>query len=97
VVPGHRRGAGAPHAAAGCDHLDCGCGPFLVVFVGTDEAEELTSVCVYASEDSAWSELTSVQHIGGISINERPSVLVGNALYFTLELPAGILKHDLVT
>ncbi|RLM58158.1 hypothetical protein C2845_PM18G05900 [Panicum miliaceum] len=64
-------------AAAGYDHLDCGCGPFLVVFVGTDEAEELTSVYVYSSEDSAWSELTSVQHIGGIGINERPVFLWG--------------------
>ncbi|KAK3153029.1 hypothetical protein QOZ80_2BG0166730 [Eleusine coracana subsp. coracana] len=39
---------------AGCDHLDCGGGRFLVVFVETDESERFTSTCIYSSEARAW-------------------------------------------
>ncbi|GJM91205.1 hypothetical protein PR202_ga07558 [Eleusine coracana subsp. coracana] len=44
---------------AGCDHLDCGGGRFLVVFVATDESERFTSTCIYSSENGAWSKLTT--------------------------------------
>ncbi|CAO1939908.1 unnamed protein product [Urochloa humidicola] len=72
-------------AAAGCGHLDCGCsrGPFTIVFAGSDD-EQHSSVCVYSSEASAWSELTPVPHIHA-SMDKGPSALVGNAVYFMLD------------
>uniref|UniRef100_A0A0A9D5Z8 Uncharacterized protein n=1 Tax=Arundo donax TaxID=35708 RepID=A0A0A9D5Z8_ARUDO len=43
-------------AVSGCDHLDCHGGPFLVVFVATDDDDdELVKACVYSSETGAWS------------------------------------------
>ncbi|KAL6647161.1 hypothetical protein ACP70R_014598 [Stipagrostis hirtigluma subsp. patula] len=109
-VTGARRGLPMPQfeyrewsaaflcAAAGCDHLDCGCGPFLVVFVGIDELERVVSACVYSSKNSAWSELTSVEHtFYGIHGMDLPSTLVGDALYFPLRSSARMLEYDLGT
>ncbi|KAK3156896.1 hypothetical protein QOZ80_2AG0113550 [Eleusine coracana subsp. coracana] len=81
---------------AGCDHLDCGGGRFLVVFVATDESERFTSTCIYSSENGAWSKLTTAVHAGD-RIDLMPNVLVGNTLYFLFERGIGILKHDLST
>nr|CAB3456008.1 unnamed protein product [Digitaria exilis] len=42
-------------AAGGCDHFDCPKGPFLVVFVFTDNIYKGTmSACVYSSEQGSW-------------------------------------------
>ncbi|CAO1948877.1 unnamed protein product [Urochloa humidicola] len=41
--------------ADGCDHLDCHDGPFRVVFVATDDGEEIVKATAYSSETGAWS------------------------------------------
>uniref|UniRef100_I1QHE2 F-box domain-containing protein n=1 Tax=Oryza glaberrima TaxID=4538 RepID=I1QHE2_ORYGL len=43
-------------AASGCDHLDCHGGPFRVVFIATDDDDELVKASVYSSETCAWNK-----------------------------------------
>uniref|UniRef100_A0A0E0ATM7 F-box domain-containing protein n=1 Tax=Oryza glumipatula TaxID=40148 RepID=A0A0E0ATM7_9ORYZ len=43
-------------AVSGCAHLDCHGGPFRVVFVATDDEDELVKASVYSSETGAWSK-----------------------------------------
>ncbi|KAL6647751.1 hypothetical protein ACP70R_015188 [Stipagrostis hirtigluma subsp. patula] len=81
-------------AAAGCDHLGCRGGPFLVVLVGCDRKVDVTSASVYSSENGDWSALTTV-HLHSI-IELRPSLLAGDALYFSLLGSRKILKFSLV-
>uniref|UniRef100_A0A0D9VH01 F-box domain-containing protein n=1 Tax=Leersia perrieri TaxID=77586 RepID=A0A0D9VH01_9ORYZ len=38
-----------------CDHLDCHGGPFRVVFIATDDDDELVKASVYSSETGAWT------------------------------------------
>ncbi|TVU00358.1 hypothetical protein EJB05_54218, partial [Eragrostis curvula] len=80
-------------AVAGCDHLACCGGPFLVVFVGSDDDEAQTWASVYSSETGMWSALATL----GLDyyVEMRPSNLSGDALYFVLERGKGILKFDL--
>ncbi|KAF7077708.1 hypothetical protein CFC21_082231 [Triticum aestivum] len=47
-------------AAAGCDHLNCHGGPFRVVFLATDDHEEVVKASVYSSVTGAWSEPVSL-------------------------------------
>ncbi|KAF7088158.1 hypothetical protein CFC21_091299 [Triticum aestivum] len=47
-------------AAAGCDHLDCHGGPFRVVFLATDDREEVVKATVYSSATGAWSPPVSL-------------------------------------
>ncbi|KAL6880297.1 hypothetical protein ACP4OV_011862 [Aristida adscensionis] len=84
-------------AAAGCDHLDCRRGPFLVVLVATGISG--TAACVYSSEAGAWNGPTYAQPGQAINgrVNLGPSALVGNALYFLFYWGAGILKYNLAT
>ncbi|CAN6181461.1 unnamed protein product [Urochloa humidicola] len=89
-------------AVAGCDHLDCTGGPFLVVFVGTDDDGVGTWASVYSSETCGWSArvIADLSSSTAADLNSyidmKPSVLIGDTLYFTLELGKGILKYDLV-
>ncbi|CAL4974151.1 unnamed protein product [Urochloa decumbens] len=91
----------------GCDHLDCHGGPFLVVYVQTDDtvtagAEHRTMhtrVSVYSSEAGAWSAQTCYTnqnyYHGGYC---RKPILIGDALYFILSCDREvkiILKYDL--
>ncbi|TVU40695.1 hypothetical protein EJB05_14165, partial [Eragrostis curvula] len=81
-------------AVAGCDHLACCGGPFLVVFVGSeDDGEDRTWASVYSSETGVWSASANL----GIDsyVEMRPSNLTRDALYFILELGKSILKFDL--
>ncbi|CAL5092009.1 unnamed protein product [Urochloa decumbens] len=80
--------------AAGCDHLDCCGGHFLVVVVGTNSKEMFAHV--YSSESGAWSEVTAARHPND-SVDFAPSALVGNALYFAFEMGATVLEYDLGT
>jgi hypothetical protein len=82
-------------AADVCDHLDCHGGPFLVVFVGTtnDTGDGLrTWASVYSSVTGVWSSSTSI--CTGSRVLRKPNVLIGGALYFSLEC-GSILKYDL--
>ncbi|KAL6647759.1 hypothetical protein ACP70R_015196 [Stipagrostis hirtigluma subsp. patula] len=85
-------------AVDGCDHLDCHRGPFRVVFVGSYTDDYMGSVAwasTYSSETGAWSASTSVQIDYDQSIGLKPSLFIGDALYFTLQYGVGILKYDL--
>ncbi|CAN6222290.1 unnamed protein product [Urochloa humidicola] len=83
-------------AIEGCDHLDCHGGPFLVVFVGTSQEPgngPLTWASTYTSETSVWSPPISIDvpdYVEG-----KPSLLIGDVLYFTLEHGVSFLKYDL--
>ncbi|CAN6244515.1 unnamed protein product, partial [Urochloa humidicola] len=83
-------------ATAGCDHLDCRRGPFIVVVVVTDDAHggRYTSAYAYSSEQAAWSEPIAVQHHDDCILRLHRA-LVGNALYFNYELNTKILEYDL--
>ncbi|RLN03528.1 uncharacterized protein C2845_PM13G18340 [Panicum miliaceum] len=81
-------------AADGCDHLDCHGGPFLVVVIGTYDEEDLTCASIYSSATSAWTTSSSIQLYA--YIEERPSLLARDALYFSIQLGERILKYDFV-
>ncbi|XP_062188335.1 uncharacterized protein LOC133891624 [Phragmites australis] len=87
--------------AARCDHLDCRGNPFLVVFVGTGDRDGVTWASSFLSETGAWSTPTTVDLSASTTvdvdsfIDTRPSILNGDALYFTLERGKSILKYDL--
>uniref|UniRef100_A0A0A9EZY5 F-box protein AT5G49610-like beta-propeller domain-containing protein n=1 Tax=Arundo donax TaxID=35708 RepID=A0A0A9EZY5_ARUDO len=84
----------AAGGGAGCDHLDCHRGHFLVVVVGTNQKEMFAYV--YSSEAAAWSEPASAPHPQD-SVDFAPSALVGNTLYFAFQMGTGILEYNLVT
>ena len=69
-------------AAAGCDHLDCHGGPFSVAFVGSDD-HGMTFACTYSSEIGSWSQRIEIEEPA--FVDGRPSVLVGNTVYFTCD------------
>ncbi|CAM0903915.1 unnamed protein product [Alopecurus aequalis] len=82
-------------AVDGCDHLDCHGGPFLVVYLGTDE-DGVAHASVYSSEARAWNPVTSCEHPGSFLevIPGWPKALVGNALYFSCAPSTIILRYD---
>uniref|UniRef100_A0A453BP65 Uncharacterized protein n=1 Tax=Aegilops tauschii subsp. strangulata TaxID=200361 RepID=A0A453BP65_AEGTS len=83
-------------AAVGCDHLDCHGGPFRVAFVGCGE-RGITFACTYSSEAGAWSQRIEIEQPA--FVDGRPSVLVGNTLYFTCDpyLSFKMLGYNIVT
>ncbi|TVU40498.1 hypothetical protein EJB05_13965, partial [Eragrostis curvula] len=85
----------AAAAAGDCDHLDCHRGPFVVVFVGTDNDEMFS--CVFSSEAGTWSNPVFAQHPGH-RLGWGRSALVGNVLYMLFQKKKKrILKYDLST
>ncbi|KAL6647124.1 hypothetical protein ACP70R_014561 [Stipagrostis hirtigluma subsp. patula] len=87
-------------AVPGCDHLDCNGGPFLVVFVATDDGDELIKASVYSSETSAWSVPASVDNggwrsyqIGRNYVQPRRGTLIGDEIFFTIARGTGIVKY----
>ncbi|CAL5078026.1 unnamed protein product [Urochloa decumbens] len=82
-------------AVDGCKHLDCHGGPFLVVFVDSDDMSEVTRAWVYSSVDDAWSEPASVQVGNDSYVDMTRGALVGDEMYFVFALGARILKYDL--
>ncbi|KAL6880528.1 hypothetical protein ACP4OV_012093 [Aristida adscensionis] len=87
-------------AAQGCDHLACDCrgGAFRVVFVGTADTDVVngctTWASVYSSEIGAWSAPASIDTGAGY-VDWKPSLLLGDELYFTIGVGSSILKYDL--
>ncbi|TVU40592.1 hypothetical protein EJB05_14059, partial [Eragrostis curvula] len=75
-----------------CNHLDCHRGPFHVVFVGYCSIKGMFTR-VYSSKSGAWCELASAKNIHGC-LRTKPTVLMGNALYFRF-YDRMILKYDL--
>ncbi|KAJ1287565.1 hypothetical protein BS78_02G019800 [Paspalum vaginatum] len=81
---------------AGCDHLNCHGGPFRVVLVEKQmlDGEGIAQASVYSSATDAWST-TSASIVFQYSIEPRPGLLIGDALYFALCHGIGVLKYDL--
>ncbi|CAN6170659.1 unnamed protein product [Urochloa humidicola] len=86
-------------ATAGCDHLDCRGGPFLVVVAvtATDNLwEKHMRAHIYSSEQGTWSQsITELQHHTGYNCtgSKVHGTLVGNAVYFNYELSTKILEY----
>ncbi|KAL6647772.1 hypothetical protein ACP70R_015209 [Stipagrostis hirtigluma subsp. patula] len=82
-------------AMAGCDHLSCQDGPFLVVYVGVSWSGTINA-CAYSLKVREWSVPVSVVHIStDIHIDQQRGVLCGDDMYFTVGSGANILKFDL--
>jgi hypothetical protein len=84
-------------ASQGCDHHGCQRGHFLVAVVTTNWLPRVTLGGLYSSETRVWSELTSAHHpnVKCGSHFATPSVLVGDSLYFYLDV--GIIECRLGT
>nr|TKW30207.1 hypothetical protein SEVIR_2G020500v2 [Setaria viridis] len=87
-------------AAAGCNHLDCSHGPFLVVVVAVGLSEVFARV--YSSEVGEWSEPTFAPHINDSlrhpdSLYLMPGVLAGDTICFLLDTANAVVKFDLKT
>ncbi|CAN6212947.1 unnamed protein product [Urochloa humidicola] len=95
-------------AAAGCNHLDCSHGPFLVVAVVVSLSE--TFARVYSSEHGEWSNPTFAPHIHDSlvrviegfgptidSLDLMAGAVVGDAVYFLFHTTDAIVKFDLTT
>jgi hypothetical protein len=92
-------------AKDGCDHLDCDGGPFLVVLLeashdGNDEDDDVVMhiwARWYSLETGAWSAATTRNVINQLLDDRRPSLLIGDALYFISACgeECNILKYDL--
>ncbi|CAL5077916.1 unnamed protein product [Urochloa decumbens] len=81
---------------AGCDHLGCHRGPFLVVFVGHGHDDNAFSL-VYSSEANAWSKPIYVEGQHEYAFEMGNSVLLGSTLYFKASNYGRVLKYDLLT
>jgi hypothetical protein len=90
-------------AKDGCDHLDCHDGPFRVVFVETDPLSPIFACAYsYSSLTGAWSAPTPNQITDNSSYyparsGRKPTVLIGDVIYFPFEYTTSILKYDLCT
>ncbi|EEC80325.1 hypothetical protein OsI_22372 [Oryza sativa Indica Group] len=88
----------AKWADSNSDHLDChGGDAFGVALVGTDVAGT-THAALYSSATDAWSGPASIDHHPDAFVQaRRPSVLVGNALYFLCDNNTSIVEFDMAT
>uniref|UniRef100_A0A453HJM2 F-box domain-containing protein n=1 Tax=Aegilops tauschii subsp. strangulata TaxID=200361 RepID=A0A453HJM2_AEGTS len=67
---------------AGCDHLDCHGGPFRVVFVATDDYDELVKAAVYSSETAAWSTPVTLDDGCESYVRHRRDVLAADGSFY---------------
>jgi hypothetical protein len=86
-------------AAAGCDHLDCHGGPFLVVCLVCLGISPMpggaTDARVYTSDAGSWGAQASVQ-LGLDSLGKmNPPVVIGDEVYFPLDITPRILMYSL--
>ncbi|KAL6880600.1 hypothetical protein ACP4OV_012165 [Aristida adscensionis] len=80
-----------------CEHLACQGGQFQVFVVCINKEEHVAWMCMYSSETSVWSTASgTVGFSSSSSLRGAPSVLLGDALCFTLVL-RGLLKYNLGT
>ncbi|CAN6202929.1 unnamed protein product [Urochloa humidicola] len=66
---------------SGCDHLDCRDGPFLVVFVATDEHDYFIKASVYSSETGAWSVPVSLDNGAEYYAQHRQDAIADERYY----------------
>ncbi|PNT77164.1 hypothetical protein BRADI_1g58671v3 [Brachypodium distachyon] len=79
-------------ATAGCDHLDCHEGPFLVAFVGID-TDQVAYACLYSSVADEWSDVTELQLEYSFTTLPMAPILVGDALHYMYDSSI-ILRYD---
>ncbi|GJN10453.1 hypothetical protein PR202_ga28547 [Eleusine coracana subsp. coracana] len=79
-----------------CDHRDCRGGPFLVFVFGANDPDWI-SLSVYSSETARWDRPRRVAELPEHGMDVVPPCLVGNALYFGIDLSRSILRYDLAT
>lgn len=81
-------------AEVNCDHLNCNGGSFIVVSIGNNYRNNFIWARVYSSQNNAWGSTmrTTVAHFSFVDM--RPSLLVRDALYFSIENGRQILKFD---
>ncbi|KAK3130148.1 hypothetical protein QOZ80_6BG0489620 [Eleusine coracana subsp. coracana] len=82
-------------AKDGCDHLNCNRDSFLVVSIGNNYTNNFIWVRVYSSETNAWSKVIRTTIPQFSFVDMRPSLLVRDAFYFSIENGRQILKYDL--
>ncbi|CAL5089187.1 unnamed protein product [Urochloa decumbens] len=89
--------AASAASAGACDHLDCREKPFLVVCVGSGRRK--IYLCIYSSETGSWTEPTFAAWTPGNEngVFDMAPALVGNSLYFMVDVAFGMLRYDLVT
>ncbi|CAN6209456.1 unnamed protein product [Urochloa humidicola] len=85
----------ASSVGAGCSHLDCHRGPFLVAFVGTLYGQTVANV--YSSETDAWGEATFTLDDDYEQFCLLTGAFVGNTLYFSNLRRTKLLKYDMTT
>ncbi|CAL5078087.1 unnamed protein product [Urochloa decumbens] len=93
-------------AGAGCGHLDCHGGPFVVALLGDGRSPgRQIHACLYSSETGAWSAHASIEldpieldsyYTSCLTVDVVPAALVGDALYFIGDFGNEILRYDLV-
>ncbi|EMS56773.1 hypothetical protein TRIUR3_06718 [Triticum urartu] len=67
---------------AGCGHLDCHGGPFRVVFVATDDYDELVKAAVYSSGTAAWSTPVTLDDGCESYVRHRRDVLAADGSFY---------------
>ncbi|CAN6202928.1 unnamed protein product [Urochloa humidicola] len=74
-------------AVEGCDHLDCHGGPFGVVFVSTDESDEIIKASVYSSVTGAWSVPVSLDNGAEFYAKHRQDAIEDELYYIPYVQP----------
>ncbi|CAL5067243.1 unnamed protein product [Urochloa decumbens] len=84
-------------AVEGCDHLDCHGDPFGVVFVATDEHDEIIKASVYSSETGAWSVPVSLDNGSEFYAKHRQDAIEDELYYIPYVQPrrAAIIRDDI--
>lgn len=73
-----------------------------MVFVGTDDEEPITWTSMYSSDTRVWSDIVTADFSTSAYLDHhsyvepKPSILIGDMVYFVLESGKGILKYDLL-
>ncbi|TVU09305.1 hypothetical protein EJB05_42768, partial [Eragrostis curvula] len=82
-------------ARAGCNHLVCNDGPFLVVSLGNNYTDGFMWARVYSSETNTWGTTMTITFPQFVYIEMSSSILVRETLYFIVENGRRIVKCDL--
>ncbi|KAF8702043.1 hypothetical protein HU200_033387 [Digitaria exilis] len=70
-------------ATDGCDHLDCHGGPFGIVFMATDDRDELVKATAYSSETGVWTTPVRLDESYEPYAQHRREALVGGRFHYT--------------
>ncbi|KAF8772819.1 hypothetical protein HU200_005203 [Digitaria exilis] len=70
-------------ATDGCDHLDCHGGPFGIVFMATDDHDELVKATAYSSETGVWTTPVRLDESYEPYAQHRREALVGGRFHYT--------------